>query len=148
MRLSLICYLSSVATTNIGGRDILVRDGPRSTIYFSGGRAGPHEAGDYEFWTAEGPKGKTWARSRKGTDAGERFRRMEHRPNEESGFEIARAANQIRPATCSEIERWINSESKKLDAPHAKSGHVDDSPVVIVQDGGTYKVVRGAPSTG
>jgi hypothetical protein len=137
--------------TEIDGRLVPIEPGPKTIIGFSGGRGGPSEAGDWEFWTAVGPmesrkdgtpiRRKTAARCRPGADPGERFRRMENNPAEAEGWEIARRADYLRPSVAGEVQCWLNHPSKRLDAPHAGAGEIGGAKVRVVKEGGRYRVV-------
>src|SRR6059036_2773748 len=73
-------------TTSIGGRDVPIEEGDVPIVYFSAGRLGNSEAGLYQFWTAVSKGRGTTARSRAGSDPGERFRRMETSPADAQGW--------------------------------------------------------------
>lgn len=128
--------------TEIDGRLVPIEPGPKTIIKFSGGRGGPREAGYYEFWAATGPAGKNVARCLLGADPGDRFRRMEGTAGYESGWVIARAADRLRPAAASELERWLNTHPD--DARYAESGEVSGKKVRVANENGRYRVVPDA----
>src|SRR5437016_5040525 len=105
-------------TTSIGGRDVPIEEGDVPIVYFSAGRLGNSEAGLYQFWTAVSKGRGTTARSRAGSDPGERFRRMETSPADAQGWAIATEAEFVRPAIEKDVVGWL--DIKPSDSPFAK----------------------------
>ena len=105
-------------TTSIGSRDVPIEEGDVPVVYFSAGRLGKSEAGLYQFWTAVSKGRGTTARSRAGTDPGERFRRMGTSAADAEGWAIAADAEFVRPASEKEVLGWL--DIKPHDSPFAK----------------------------
>jgi hypothetical protein len=131
-----------VTTTKIAERDVPLETGPKTIIRFSGGRGGPSEAGEWEFWAAICPEGKAVARCRLDADPGERFRRMEGTPGYERSWAIARAADRLRPATAGELGRWLDRHPG--DALHAETGEVRGEKIRVENERGRYRVIPEA----
>jgi hypothetical protein len=134
--------IKRVETTTIGGRSVPVTAGPKTVIKFAGGRNGPQEAGDYEFWSAITSSGLSLTgRALAGGDPGERFRRTESSKGDQSSWETMERdpVQRVRPALRSEVERWIND--KTGDAPHAQGGEVGGTAVRVEKQGDRYVLV-------
>ena len=103
-----------MSNTRIGARDIPIKDGRKTLVRFSGGKGGPEEAGDWEFWTVVGPeRGGDIGRCRAGGDPGERWRRMDGAKGYEKLYAWAcTAAQYVRPASAAEVEVWLNKNQK------------------------------------
>ena len=117
--------------TRIGTRDIPIKDGRKTLVRFSGGKGGPEEAGEWEFWTVVGPeRGGDIGRCRAGADPGERWRRMEGAMGYEKLYAWASSAAQyMRPASVAEVEVWLNKNQK--DARFVESVHVDGQEMTL-----------------
>jgi hypothetical protein len=120
-------------TTEIAGREVPIQPGPPVTITFSGGAAGPSDAGVYEFWTLVIPQGATivfdTARQRTGDDPGERWRRMEHAPGYEESYKRAKKAQHMKPAAIKLVEDWLNKHP--ADAECIVSCSQDGKPMKV-----------------
>jgi hypothetical protein len=131
-----------MATTRIGDRDIEVKPGPRSAIYFSRGWGADDPRGTIaEFWTAATADDNAicTGRSPVGVDPGDRFRWTEHRPSERAYWvTVCNDAAYIRPAKREEVEDWL---TERIDAPFAGDGIIGGKPVKVVKEGERYKLM-------
>jgi hypothetical protein len=118
-------------TTTIAERDIPIQAGEVSTVYFSSGRGGESEAGEWEFWTIFNSHLGSTARCRLGSDPGERFRIMEGASGYESHWQIASSSIGVRPATRNEVIGWLNSHVK--DAQFAESCRLGSKSLQVVR---------------
>jgi hypothetical protein len=128
-----------MATTKIAGRDVPVDDGPRTIINFWVARGGAEEAGPREFWTAEGLAKGSIACCRPNVDPGEPFRRAEMLPADHAGWETARHATRLRPATAREVVAWLNAHPE--DRPATMPHHVRGQNVRIDGQHGDYRII-------
>jgi hypothetical protein len=110
--------------TNIGGKAVPVRAGPKTIVHFSGGMHGLKEAGRWAFWTVKGSDKKSLTgRCRPNEDAGKRFRDMETRPIEKNAWLwVIKYAQHVRPALRKDVSRWLDKHPE--DAGFAKSAVV------------------------
>ena len=127
-----------MATTTINNRLVPFWPSGLITLEFSAGRAGPEEAGFWEFWTVFNDTGKTWARCRSGEDPGERFRKMEGNKGYEKDWAIASAATGIREANSREVEQWLDSHPN--DAPFVVSGQLGAAKLKLVRNGNAFRL--------
>jgi len=123
-------------TTSIGNRDVPIEPGELITVHFSAGHGGVAEAGAWEFWTAYKQKRGVTARCRQGADPGERFRRMEGREAYKKYWEIAAAAEGIRPATQREVIKWLNTHP--YDAQFATYCQIGSKNMSVVRTADGY----------
>ena len=136
------CYVKPHFTqptgTEISGRHVELRGGPRAVVTFTAGRAGPHEAGYWEFWVAVGGMNRVTARCRVGADPGERFRRSA--PSDEAGLAFVTPTDYLQPAGRAEVERWLDEHAD--DAQHASVAQVGGKALRVVHDGGRFRLVE------
>lgn len=119
--------------TTIAGRSLRVDPGELTTLRFSGGRLGDDEAGTFEFWTVFNQERAVTARCLKGSDPGERFRRMEGVPGYHDYWQVSASATGIRPATRTEVLSWLNGHPE--DAAFVASCQIGIKPMRIVKAG-------------
>jgi hypothetical protein len=119
-------------TTRVAGREVPVETGELLTVFFSSGRGGETEAGDWEFWTIFNDQHGSTARCRPGSDPGERFRRMEGVSGYERHWGIASSSLGVRPATQRELIAWLNSHSG--DAQFAETCRVGAAVLRVVRN--------------
>lgn len=98
------------AFTSIAGHEVPLWIGDVPTIHFSGGPGGPYDIGDFQFWLALTDEGNgVVARCHAGDDPGDRFRRMEHDPNDASAWLVASNATSLRPAPPVAVSAWLDA---------------------------------------
>ena len=117
--------------TKIGEREVAIKRGPKTIVRFSGGKGGPEEAGEWEFWTVVGPeRGGDIGRCRAGADPGERWRRMAGAKGYEELYAWASSVAQyLRPASAAEVEVWLNKNQK--DARFVESVEVEGREMTL-----------------
>jgi hypothetical protein len=125
-----------MATTRIGDRNVEIKSGPRSIIYFSHGWRDAHTPETvFEFWTATSRDDRKicTARSPIGEDPGDRFRLAECKPGEKTCWTaLCNEAAYIRPSKLEEVESWI---TETLDAECVEYGSIDGKAVKVVKEG-------------
>ena len=115
-------------TTNVLGRDIPIRDGPKSIVSFSSGARGPQEAGRYALWTAilkadrDGVVRGYTIRSLESLPPGARYDRHPDDPRYHDMREGLKDCAYITPASVAEIESWLQGHRK--DAAFASEAEV------------------------
>lgn len=104
-----------MSKTEIGGRMVPVKDGPRSIVTFSAGAKGPHEAGRYAFWFALYDRSRGAGHVGRGAedgDPGERFRRHPEDPVYDKMRADLASCEFVAPAPVEAIEHWLQTHRK------------------------------------
>jgi len=129
-----------MATKRIAGRDVLIDIGPKTIINFWVTRGDTDEFGSWELWTAEGSTKCSTACCRPSADPGEPFRRAEMSASDQAGWEIARHAARLRPATAREALIWLNArrDYSPANMPHQIRG----KDVGIDGNDGDYRITE------
>jgi hypothetical protein len=135
-------YFGARTGTEIAGRYIEMHGGPRSVVTFSAGRAGPQEAGDWEFWTAVRGTDRYVIRCRAGADPGERFRQMEGVPAYQGPWEIGSRAQYLQPALLDEVQLWLDTRAE--DAVHVRRADIGGRTLEVALDGERRRLVKGS----
>lgn len=129
-----------MATTKIAGRDVPIEDGPKTIINLWIDRGDTEEYGSWEFWTAENPTKGSTACCRPGVDPGKTFRRAEMLASDRAGWEIARHAARVRPATAREVVVWLNAHPHH--SPAAMLHQIRGNDVRIDGQKGDYRIIE------
>jgi len=129
-----------MATTKIAGHDVPIDIGPKTIINFWVVSGSTEEYGPWEFWTAEVTAKSATGCCRPGADPGEPFRRAEMLTSDRAGWEIARRAARVRPATAREVMIWLNAHRDFSPAtmPHQIRG----KDVRIDGQHGNYSIIE------
>jgi hypothetical protein len=113
------------SSTRIGDKDMRVKSGPRTKVYFCGHCEWRDPAGYYDFWTIAK---KTEARVHivrwpTGGNPGDRFRKMEGDPDYKKVWEFAQTADVIYASLLTEVQDWLDGHPG--DAPCAQFGEAE-----------------------
>jgi len=129
-------------TTEIDGRTVPIDQGPRTFISFSMGSGGRSEAGTWEFWACEGPRGRVVSRCRPGADPGKRVREIETSPADEerATWPYVRETERLRPARADEVARWLNMDGHRNDRPNDGPHEVEGKNVRVRGQHGGYMI--------